>query len=415
MPSAHTSALNDTTNKLTTANQEHSVSTPLTLFRCCAPDQVEWLSPDGQLQSASFTAFAAHVGQAPLLLVVPGEMATLHYMPLPGRRRSLWARAAPYALEDQLIDDVDNLHFALAATAQEERIALITVQHQTMRDWLAACAAHQLLVQAVIPDVLLLPWQEDAWTIVRDAQRLLIRTGRWSGFVSALDTWAWFSGAALATAPAPQRICAVGDLPALPFAAQLETLPDQHLLQICAAGYQSASAINLMQGQYAPQTAWQRWLYPWRFSAALVALLLLVQGAMLLYQQQQLQREHSALRSAMEQLYKAAVPGATRIVNPRVQLEGRWRELLPNSKYRGSAFFALLEHSGQALVAFPTVTLVSLDYRAGQLDLALQGGDPATLDQLRQRLQQPGFSVEMRTTQQAGTSTSTVSLRREQP
>jgi general secretion pathway protein L len=36
----------------------------------------------------------------------------------------------------------------------------------------------------------------------------------------------------------------------------------------------------------------------------------------------------------MERVYKEAVPGSTRIVNPKVQLEARLRELRPSGRGR---------------------------------------------------------------------------------
>jgi general secretion pathway protein L len=111
-------------------------------------------------------------------------------------------------------------------------------------------------------------------------------------------------------------------------------------------------------------------------------------------------------------VYKEAAPGSTRIVNPKVQLEARLRELRPSDTSSGT-FFDLLYRGGQPLVNFPNVILRGFSYRDGQLDLSLQGGDPAVLDQLRQQLnQQPGLQAEMRTTQREGQVESKVILKK---
>ena len=139
---------------------------------------------------------------------------------------------------------------------------------------------------------------------------------------------------------------------------------------------------------------------------------LLLQGTALVYEHQQLRREQVALGVQMEEVYKIAVPGATRIVNPKVQLETRLDELTPTDQ-RSGAFLELLYQGGQPLADFPDIALRSLSYREGQLDLALEGGNPATLDQLRQRLeQQPGIQAEMRTTQREGRLESRVTLKK---
>lgn len=62
--------------------------------------------------------------------------------------------------------------------------------------------------------------------------------------------------------------------------------------------------INLLQGAYSPQAHWGRWLRPWRAAAALASVWLLVQGFSLTYEHWSLRREQTALRAAMEQVYK---------------------------------------------------------------------------------------------------------------
>jgi general secretion pathway protein L len=95
-----------------------------------------------------------------------------------------------------------------------------------------------------------------------------------------------------------------------------------------------------------------------------------------------------------------------------VQLETRLREL-GSSAGGGSGFLELLYRGGQPLAGFPELTLRGLSYRDGQLDLALDGGNPAVLDRLRQQLnQQPGLQVDMRTTQREGQVESRVTLKK---
>ncbi len=114
----------------------------------------------------------------------------------------------------------------------------------------------------------------------------------------------------------------------------------------------------------------------------------------------------------MEQIYNDAVPSATRIVNPKAQLEARLRELTPASG-GNSGFLDLLYRGGQPLSRFPELTLRGLSYRDGQIDLALDGGNPAVLDRLRQQLeQQPGLKAEVRTTQREGQVESKVTLKK---
>jgi type II secretory pathway component PulL len=255
---------------------------PLLLFRFTAPDQVDACGPDGDLWHGPLADLPARAGDARLVLVAPGETLALHCVTPPGRHRSTWMRAIPYALEEHLVDEVEALHFAFGATLDGGRLPVAVIAHDTLRGWLAACAAVGITVHAVIPDLLLLPWHEDDWSLLRDGTRLLVRTGRWEGFVTDAEALELLLGAALAEAgdsqPRGLRLWNADTLPAAVLALldgagitlQAEEAPPA-TLSLFAAAYQPGAVINLLQGPYSHQAPWRRWIRPWRTAAALAA------------------------------------------------------------------------------------------------------------------------------------------------
>ena len=105
-----------------------------------------------------------------------------------------------------------------------------------------------------------------------------------------------------------------------------------------AAGYNPSTTINLLQGQYSHQTQLGKWLRPWRAAALLAGVWLLTQLVLQISEYRQLKQEQASLVMAMEQVYKEAVPDARKIVNPRVQLESRLRELRSGDAGSGNRF-----------------------------------------------------------------------------
>ncbi|MCC8999596.1 MAG: type II secretion system protein GspL [Candidatus Contendobacter sp.] len=386
-------------------------------FRFHLPDQAEWLLPDGTVQHGALTELAHHAVGARWVLIAPGERLTLHRVPLPSRKRSIWARAVPYALEDQVAEDIETLHFALGAAPDGGLLPVAVVAHDTLREWLETCAQAGLTPAAVIPEPLLLPWQEGDWSVFLEERRAVVRTGRWEGFATERDLLDLLLNQALAEAgdARPQRLRVWGSPPPEPAEAGLElviedTLPEP--LRLFATGSPPIPPLNLLQGPYGQQAHWGRRLRHWRVAAVLAGLWLLTQGIAQIHEYWSLQRELMTLRTETEQVFRDAVPNATKIVNPKVQLETRLRELRPSGS-SGGALFELLQRGGQPLTGFPGVTLRGFNYRDGQLDLDLEGGNPAVLDQLQQRLnQQTGLQVEMRTTQREGQMDSKVILKR---
>ncbi len=390
---------------------------PLCFFRMPALDQAEWLYPNSAARRGSLSELAAQATGTRLLLIAPGEAVTLHRVPLPSRKRSNWTRAVPYALEDQVVEDIEALHFAFGAQPDGDRLPVAVVNRDALHGWLETCSRAGLVPAAVIPEPLLLPWGEGDWSVLLEERRAVVRTGRWEGFATERALLELLLNQAFAEAgdAKPQRLRVWGGPPPVLAETGLEPWIEDsgpEPLQVYANAYQQSTIINLLQGGFSPQAHWGRRLRPWRAAAALAGAWLLAQGFGQALEHWHLRREQGTLRNAMEQVYKDAVPGATRIVNPRAQLEARLRELLPTSA-SGGAFLELLYQGGQALLGFKDVTLRGFSYRDGQLDFDLEGGNPAVLDQLRQKLnQQIGLQIEMRTTQREGQLQSKLSLKR---
>ena len=390
---------------------------PLCFFRFVSAEEAEWLRPDGEVQRGPLADLSSQSDGARQILVAPSEAVTLHRLALPSRKRSTWARAVPFALEDYLVEDIETLHFALGGAVDGGYLPVAVVDRILLSAWLETCDQAGLTPAAVVPDPLLLPWQNDEWSVLLEARRALVRTGRWEGFATERDNLALLLAQTLAEAgeTKPRRLRVWGapatELAETGIELSLEDTPSEPLA-LFASGYQPATVLNLLQGGYSRQAHWGRWLRPWRAAAALAGLWVLVQGGASLYERWRLERELVALGAEMERVYKDAVPGSTRIVNPKVQLEARLRELRPSGT-GGGALLDLLNRGGQPLANFPDVVLRGFSYRDGQLDLSLQGGSPAVLDQLRQQLnQQTGLQAEIRTTQREGQAESKVTLKR---
>ncbi|MEZ5577795.1 MAG: type II secretion system protein GspL [Candidatus Competibacteraceae bacterium] len=388
---------------------------PLCFFRFVSADEAEWLRPDGEVQRGPLADLSSQSDGARQILVAPSEAVTLHRLALPSRKRSTWARAVPFALEDYLVEDIETLHFALGGAVDGGYLPVAVVDRILLSAWLETCDQAGLTPAAVVPDSLLLPWQNDEWSVLLEARRALVRTGRWEGFATERDNLALLLAQALAEAGETKPRCLrVWGAPATELAETgVELSPEDtpiEPLALFASGYQPATVLNLLQGGYSRQAHWGRWLRPWRAAAALVGMTLLVQIAGQVYDHWRLQREVTALRTEIERTFKDALPEATRIVNPKVQMETRLRELAPSG---GSGFLELLYQGAQPLAHFPNVTLRGLGYRDGQLDLALEGGDPAVLDRLRQQFErQPGLRMDMRTTQREGQMESKITVKR---
>jgi general secretion pathway protein L len=387
-------------------------------FRFINPDLVEWLTEDDQPAQGTLSELA-HVITASHqpLLVIPGEMVMLKQVQVPGRNRATVLKAIPYALEDNLAEDIDTLHFAVGPLQPGIPIPVAVIRHEILQGWLNACGEAGVTPAAAIPDTLLLPYQDDAWSLLLEQDRGVLRHGLWEGFVIEQANLEFLLSMTLTEADqlAPSDLRVWGEVPPELAHLALEIHPETetHPLATFAAGYRSGASINLLQGPYSRQAQLGKWLRPWRVAAILAGCWLGLQIILQISDYARLQQEQTHFRDEMVRIYKEAVPDARRIVNPRAQLENRLQELRGTGNGEESVFLPLLQQSGQALRGVEGITLRGLRYKPNQLDLDLEGNSLETFDVLEQRFnEQTQLNAQMRTTRQEDKVESRVTLRK---
>ena len=243
---------------------------------------------------------------------------------LPTRSNAKIVQALPYALEEQLIDPPERLHFAFAHEA-DGALAVAVTRRDRMESWLAALAAAGLAPTHLAPVTLSVPLAERAWTLAFVDAEMVLRSGARAGLGGPIERRppAWLHAAlaeARAEASAPERILLV-DAPAdLDCAAWRDALG----LPVEAMRPGEASVpgdpLDLLQQHYAPRArlaALKRAYIP---AAALLAAWL---AATLVFDAVEWARVSSKARAAEEEmraLLLKSFPETRAILDPAEQM-----------------------------------------------------------------------------------------------
>ncbi len=360
------------------------------------------LAADGVVQASGQGGLAEidSSGQR-VIVLVPGEDVLLCRVGVPGQKQRLLAQAVPYALEEQLIDDVEEQHFALGAISGDQ-VNVAVVSHKKMQQWLALLQQAGIEADQLVADVLALPLAENSWQLLQFKQRLLLRYGEQRGLVMDADSASLNLKALLAEAgeSRPDRIkcqdfSAAGlTLPGVDVELLVEPASGLPVLTMAAA-YQEQKAINLLQGQYSRRERMSKYWRPWRAAAALLAVFIVVQFASGIVDQQRLAAEKTALLEEIEQIYRQTFPKARKVVNAKLQMERALKSLRGGSS-TNEGFSKLLAQAGEQFNQTSQLKIQRLSFKNGQLDVALFIGDLQQLDQLKQRLvDMAGMQVEI--------------------
>jgi general secretion pathway protein L len=290
---------------------------------------------------------------------------------------------------------VDKLHFAVGSVMDEGEWPVVVIEKSYLESLLAAATAAGLDVQQVIPEILAIPYAGNETSVLVENDIALVRTGSVSGYAADSDN--------LGMLLALQKVAEDEQLPALHLYVRQDTLqPDTagfvgetrvepyagDPLTVFAQGL-DAKAINLLQGAYSRAGDWARLLRPWRATAALLVVGVLVSNVVLGIDYFRLGRESDQLQAQIEETFRKALPQTRRIVNPRVQMQQQL-DKLQHRAGAGGGFLSLLGQSGSVLKGMQGVEISGVSFRAGRLDLDLLVANLQLLDQLKQALMQPG-------------------------
>jgi general secretion pathway protein L len=116
-----------------------------------------------------------------IVVWTPAAETVLLRARLPTRSPAKIAQALPFALEEQLVDTPEKLHFAFTQE-QDGSLAVAVTRRDRMEAWLAALLAAGLGPSRLAPVTLSLPLSERAWTLAFRDGEMVLRSGMHAGF-----------------------------------------------------------------------------------------------------------------------------------------------------------------------------------------------------------------------------------------
>ena len=92
-----------------------------------------------------------------LIGIISGEWVTTHSVELPAKTRKLFNAALPYALEESVSEEVDNMHFICPDWKAGEPCKVLAISKAKMRELQDLASDNDLQVTQLIPDHALMP------------------------------------------------------------------------------------------------------------------------------------------------------------------------------------------------------------------------------------------------------------------
>ncbi len=356
------------------------------------------------LQAASsgpLSAAAAAAHGRRVIVLAPARDVLRSAVQLPVRGQARVLQALPYALEEQLAEDVETLHFAADRRQPDGCVPVAVVRAELLRHWLAELQAAAIEPQALYAESDGLDAIPGTAVLLVEAQQLLLRDDH--GQIAVADTQnlsallqLWLAGRD--GEGAPHLLVYLSDgltetasatfesLRARLAGFELKRLPDGPLARL-GANVVVNGGVNLLQGPYARRSDLARFWPAWRLAAGLllaVAVLAILGNFLELRRQE---ARAARLQAAIEQAFRHTFPDARQVRGTRAELQSRLRALGAAGAGDDRLFLEALDGLARAILAAGApVRVDGLDYRSGIMELRLRVPDVETLDKIEKAI-----------------------------
>jgi len=362
--------------------------------------ELRWrrVAASGAVRQGSQRGLEGLASAEEVIVWTPACEALLLQARLPTRSEAKIMQALPYALEDQLVESPERLHFAFTHEA-DGALAVAVTSRERMDGWLSALAAAGLHATRLAPVTLSLPLADRAWTLAFAGGEIVLRSGVHSGLGGPIEPHppAWLHAAlaeARAESRAPERILLVDAPPDLDAAAWREALglPLEPMRQGDAAV--SSAPLDLLQQRYAPRA---RMSALWRGYVPAAGLLAAWLIATLVFDGIEWARLSFAARTGeqeMRALLLKSFPDTRAVLDPAAQMRRGLDSLSAGGGVAAAEdMLALLARVGPAIERESRVRVQSIEYGERALTIRLASSQ-ADAESLARRLSAQSLEVE---------------------
>lgn len=338
----------------------------------------------------------------PVCLLLRGASCVARQEVAEIKNRRTLAKLLPYDLEEDIIDPIDELHFAFGEIV-DGKVSLVYTRADNVATAIKKIGDIGCEVVQILPDYLLLERAADELILVWDEDQVLAHYGHDQGFAIQTD---------IAQMYLKQLKLKAEDVGKITLVAESSGQCDELMSWLPSALYEGPeivtreggfwdcidcgprdSILDLRSGQFTRQLPlfkwWQSWQTPIYYAAAAIVFAVVVNFALLF----EAKGEYDNILETRKQVFLQAVPNG-RWQTPERELKARLGD--DGGGGTPTDFMFLLEGVAKALDQKDNVTMGSLRYNGDQRELIIsfEVNNFADVENVRAEIEKLGYKAE---------------------
>jgi general secretion pathway protein L len=359
----------------------------------------------GSLTELSMAA-SGHIA----VVLLNSQCLHINQLQLPTQNLQKILKAVPFAIEEFIADDIDDFHFVASKNKHDSSTAVVGINKTTLKNIIQIFQDAGITIDKIIPDALCLAAADSdtdsQWVCLNYKTNSYLQTSVLNGMLVSHDLLPYILKTKLQnkSITQPKKIllfCEHEDTTAFdqlkPENTSETIISDDielhsvvyntHPLVVFCGNYKQALPLNLLQYKFKPRRKTSGYWQHWRLAASLAAIWLVLQLGLTSFQRTQLENENNITQAKIEKIYKDTFPNSKKIVNPRVQMEQKLKQLKGTAGSSNNGLIFLLAESFGALdIDKKSFTLQSLTFRNNRMDIGLDSSNLQAIETLNRNL-----------------------------
>ncbi|MGB1310918.1 MAG: type II secretion system protein GspL [Leucothrix sp.] len=330
-----------------------------------------------------------HQRGSKVVLLIPNSDVSLAETQIPSKNKKQMLQAIPYALEETLAEDIDDLHFSAYRETDESKVKAAIINRERLGTWVDLLKEHDINVHYILPAVFGLSLAEQGWSIDIGDDEAQIRQGPLDGFASSLDVLDYLLPAALEEHE-PEALYVSGDSLRVTRSLQghevdIRSGTASSLINIDSI--QPALELNLLNNFSRGESALKNvnWT-PWKPVAVIGSLLLATWIGMFMWQNKQTSQQLDSLEDQITSVYRTAIPGGKQ-TDADAQLSSMTsalQQLQGNLTAASVSPLPTIAKLAPLLKQFKKMSIKELGFKRNKLQVKVETPDIGMLEKFKQ-------------------------------
>lgn len=333
------------------------------------------------------------------VVLLDSQCLHINELQLPTQNLQKLLKAVPFAIEEFIADDIENIHFVISKSKASNTTNVVGINKSTLQLIIDNFQAADILIEKIIPDALCLAANDTQWAALNFQDNSYLQTSKLNGMLVPHDSLTYLFENKLddESVTKPEKILLFRESEK-DTAFDLESLEkydieiveityNTHPLVVFCGNYRQALPLNLLQHDFKVKSKSSGYWLQWRLAASLAGVWLLLHLGVTAFQLNQLKEENILTKNKIEKIYKTAFPKSRKINNARRQMEQKLKALKSNSGTASNGLLFILQKSFNSLdQEAKDVTFQSITYRNNRMDIGLDSKNLQAIETLNKKL-----------------------------